>query len=118
MNPLSRREITQSVTAAGLVAASFYATARGYYANETLRVGCIGTGGRCRRLMQDLAKIDGVKITAVCDVWDYHLGEGKKLADEKAMTTKDYHELLNRSDIDAVVIGTPDHLHVPITVAA
>src|SRR5262245_61141495 len=90
MDRLSRRQFTQgSLTAAGLVAAGFSATARGYYANETLRVGCIGTGGRCRRLMQDLAKIDGVKITAVCDVWDYHLAEGKKLADTGAAATKD-----------------------------
>jgi predicted dehydrogenase len=119
MNPLSRRQFTTtSLTAAGLVAAGFSATARGFYANETLRVGCIGTGGRCRRLMQDLAKIDGVKITAVCDVWDYHLAEGKKLADAKATETKDFRALLERDDIDAVVIGTPDHLHVPITVAA
>src|SRR5436190_4067640 len=119
MDPITRREFTQgSLTAAGLVAAGFSATARGFYANETLRVGCIGTGGRCRRLMQDLAKIDGVKITAVCDVWDQHLAEGKKLADAKATTTKDYRDLLDRADIDAVLIGTPDHLHVPITVAA
>src|SRR5262245_39074765 len=119
MNTLTRRDFTAtSLTAAGLVTAGFSATARGYYANELLRVGCIGTGGRCRRLMQDLAKIDGVKITAVCDVWDHHLAEGKKLADANARTTKDYRELLDRSDIDAVLIGTPDHLHVPITVAA
>jgi predicted dehydrogenase len=119
MGRFSRREFTQqSLTAAGLVAAGFSATARGYYAGETLRVGCIGTGGRCRRLMQDLAKIEGVTITAVCDVWDQHLAEGAKLADAKAATIKDYRALLERGDVDAVLIGTPDHLHVPITVAA
>lgn len=119
MPNLTRREFSQaSISAAGLVAAGFTATARGYFANETLRVGCIGTGGRCRRLMQDLAKIDGVKITAVCDVWDQHLAEGRKLADAKALAVKNYRALLDRPDIDAVLIGTPDHLHVPITVAA
>src|SRR5262245_66172232 len=99
MHRMTRREFTQgSLTAAGLVTAGFSATARGYYANESLRVGCIGTGGRCRRLMQDLARIDGVKITAVCDVWAVHLAEGKKLADAKATETTACRALLDRSE--------------------
>jgi predicted dehydrogenase len=114
-----RREFLKtSAVSAGLLAAGYTATAKGFAANETLQVGCIGTGGRCRRLMQELANITGVKITAVCDVWDQHLAEGRKLADPKAAATKDYRELLEREDVDAVLIGTPDHLHVPITVAA
>ena len=39
-------------------------------ANETLNVGFIGTGGRCRHLMKSLAKIPDVRIAAVCDIWD------------------------------------------------
>jgi predicted dehydrogenase len=107
-----------SLTAAGLAAAGYTATARGFPANETLQVGCIGTGGRCRRLMQSLAQIAGVKITAVCDVWDVHLQQGKQLADAKATAVKDYRALLDRPDVDAVLIGTPDHWHVPLTIAA
>src|SRR5437764_6432313 len=86
--------------------------------NETLNVGCIGTGGRCRTLMKSLAKVPGVRIAAVCDVWDAALAEGRKLADPKAAATKRYQELLDRKDVDAVLIGTPDHWHVPLTVAA
>ena len=59
-----------------------------------------------------------MKIAAVCDIWDVHLDEGKKLAEPKAFATKDYRELLDRKDIDAVLIGTPDHWHVPMTVDA
>lgn len=115
-----RREFleTLGVGTAGLLAAGYTATARGFAANETINVGCIGTGGRCRRLMETLAKIDGVRVTAVCDVWDHHLELGRKLADPKAFATKDHRELLQRSDVDAVLIGTPDHQHVPITVDA
>lgn len=104
--------------AAGVLTAGYAATARGYAANETINVGCIGTGGRCRRLMQALGQLPGVRVTAVCDVWDVHRAEGKKLADPKAAELRDYRELLDRSDVDAVLIGTPDHWHVPITIDA
>ena len=79
---LSRRELLESlgIAAAGAITAGYTATAKGYAANETIRVGCIGTGGRCRTLMKPLATIPGVQIVAVCDVWDYHLDEGRKLA--------------------------------------
>jgi predicted dehydrogenase len=90
----------------------------GRSALETINVGCIGTGGRCRGLMKSLAGIKNVRLAAVCDVWDHALAEGKKLADPKAFSTKDFKELLSRKDIDAVVIGSPDHWHVPMTVAA
>jgi predicted dehydrogenase len=117
---LNRRELLESlgITAAGLMTAGYTATARSYAANEEITVGCIGTGGRCRALMQALVKIPGVKIVAVCDVWDYHLEEGRKLAQPDAFATKEYRAILDRKDIDAVLIGTPDHWHVPITVDA
>jgi predicted dehydrogenase len=117
---LSRRELLESlgIAAAGAVTAGYSATAKGFAANETINVACIGTGGRCRKLMQSLATIPGVKIAAVCDIWDFHLEEGKKLAQARAFATKDYRAILERKDIDAVLIGTPDHWHVPITVDA
>lgn len=102
----------------GILAAGYTATARGFAANETINVACLGTGGRCRQLMQRLGQIEGVRIAAVCDVWDEHLASGRKLADSQAVTTRDYRELLDRQDIDAVLIGAPDHWHVPMTVDA
>lgn len=115
-----RREFlrTTTLTAAGMAAAGYTATARGYAANETLNIGCIGTGGRCRMLMSSLGKIDGVRIAAVCDIWDEHLAGAKKLADPQAVATKEFREVLDRPDIDAVLIASPDHWHVPMTVAA
>jgi len=117
---LSRRELLESlgVAAAGAVTAGYTATAKGFAANETITMGCIGTGGRCRKLMQSLQAIPGVKIAAVCDIWDQHLAEGRKLAQADAFATKDFRAVLDRKDIDAVLIGTPDHWHVPITVDA
>ncbi|MBY0232665.1 MAG: Gfo/Idh/MocA family oxidoreductase, partial [Gemmataceae bacterium] len=55
---------------------------------------------------------------AVSDVWDAALAEGKMLADPKAAAEKDFRKLLARKDIDAVLIGSPDHWHVPMTIAA
>jgi predicted dehydrogenase len=115
-----RREFLTRVGAgaAGLAFGGWQATAAGYAANETISVGCIGTGGRCRQLMNVLREMPGVKITAVCDVWDAHLEAGRALAAEGAFATRYHEELLERSDVDVVLIGTPDHLHVPITVDA
>src|SRR3954451_21832213 len=113
---LARRQFLESlgIAAGGAMTAGYTATAKGFAANETITVGCIGTGGRCRRLMQSLAMIPGVKITAVCDIWDYHLDEGRKLAQPDAFATKDYRALVDRKDIVAVVIGTLEHWHVAI----
>ncbi len=86
--------------------------------NDAIHVALIGTGGRCRHLGTTLGTIPGVRITAVCDVYDPHLAEGKKLAEANSFATKKYQEVLDKKDIDAVVIVTPDHWHVPMTVAA
>ncbi len=117
-SPFTRREFTRATLGAAAVLAAGVETARGYAANDTIHVGCIGTGGRCRDLMSRFPKIPGVKIVAVCDVWDVHREEGRKLADPQAAVESDYRKLLDRNDIDAVLIGTPDHWHVPITVDA
>lgn len=100
----------------GAIVAGSVAT--GFPANDALNVGIIGSGGRARHLMQSLVKVPNVRITHVCDVWDVALAEGKKLADAKATTTKKYQELLDQKDVHAVLIGSPDHWHVPLTVAA
>jgi predicted dehydrogenase len=117
-NSHNRREFLEQAGIGTLLLAGYTATARGFAANETVNIGCIGTGGRCQQLMRALAEIPGVRIAAVCDVWDNHLEAGKKLADAKAVAVKNHHELLARKDIDAVIIGAPDHQHVPITIDA
>ena len=112
---LSRRSFMRSSAA---LAASAISYNRILGANESLRVGCIGTGGRCRHLMKSLPKIPDVSIAAVCDIWEVSLNEGRKLADPQAFATRVYKELLDRNDIHAVLIGSPDHWHVPMTVDA
>jgi predicted dehydrogenase len=100
------------------MAAGYAATALGYAANETIGIGCIGTGGRAQALMKNFESIKGIRITAVCDVWDDNLAKARQIAGPSAFATKDYHAVLSHADVDAVLIGAPDHQHVRLTMAA
>jgi predicted dehydrogenase len=103
------------------VAGGAWAAARVLGANDRINIGLIGIGTRggyhleaCLRRQQ--ARAD-VQVVAVCDVYRKRLGK----AAEKAAGAKTYlhhQELLERSDIDAIFIATPDHWHAPITLAA
>jgi predicted dehydrogenase len=114
----TRRSFLETVGAAAAGTLATVESARGYSANDTLNVGCLGTGGRCQTLMRSLAQIPGVKLAAVCDIYDPRIDEAGKLADPKAIASKHYREILDRKDIDAVLIGSPDHWHVPMAVDA
>src|SRR5436309_4040040 len=74
----------------------------GFPANETVNIACIGTGGRCRHLMQALQKIPAAKVIALCDVWDVAASQAKPLADKNAESTRDFRRVLERKDVDAV----------------
>lgn len=87
-------------------------------ANETIGIGCIGTGGRAQALMRNVEAIGNARITAVCDVWQEALAKARQIAGPSAFATPDYRDLLARKDVDVVLIAAPDHQHVPLTVAA
>ena len=115
-NLLPRRRFIQAAAAASALALPASAKALG--ANERLNIGLIGTGGRCRHLMQALAKVPNTRMMALCDVYEPHLEQAQKLADPKATTYRDYHELLRNKEVHAVLIASPDHWHVPMTIDA
>src|SRR5574341_570151 len=87
-------------------------------ANDRIRVGAIGTGGRTQYLMRVMNQVGGNEIVAVCDVYEPRRLEAKEKLAPQAGLYLDHHELLDRKDIDAVVVGSPDHWHVPMTVDA
>ena len=112
--PLNRRRfLARSATAAG-AAFPLLLSARTRGANDRLNLGVIGVGGRGAG---DLAAVSGENIVALCDVDTARLDEA---ADKFPQAEKyfDYRQLLERPDLDAVVIATPDHHHAPATVRA
>lgn len=117
---IGRREFMQSSRWLGsaLLAGTLTETSRGFSANDTLQVGLIGTGGRCRRLIKAFPQIPNVRITAICDVREDQLEETRKLLDSKIFITPAHEELLSRKDVDVVLIATPDHWHAALTIAA
>lgn len=113
----TRRSFLLSAGATAAAVAGSSATA--FAAGETLNVGLIGTGGRCRHLLKSLVKIHGVRVTAISDVRDDAIKATRdQLGKGELLVTKNYPELLDRKDIDAVLIASPDHWHVPMTVDA
>lgn len=83
-------------------------------ANERITIGYIGYGGRSRGLAREAGRlVDAGEAThvAVCDVDENRLAQGVKNLGANVTPYRDYRYLLQRKDIDAVVIGTPDHWH-------
>jgi predicted dehydrogenase len=69
-------------------------------------------------LVHELLRLEGVRVTAVCDVFEPNRQAALQVAGSGAFATDDYRAVLDRNDVDAVLIATPDHHHVPITIAA
>lgn len=101
---------------AALTTAASYSRIQG--ANDRIRIGAIGTGSRCQYLMSVLNKLGSNDIVAVCDVYEPHRLEAKEKFAPDAQDYGNFNEVLARKDIDAVVIGAPDHWHVPMILAA
>jgi predicted dehydrogenase len=94
------------------------ASTRVFGANDKLRIGVIGAGGRMRSLL-DAADVVGPRyeIVAVSDVYAPHRDAVRERSSGLATTHVDYREVLEK-DIDAVIIASPDHWHVRMAVDA
>jgi len=119
--PLSRRAFLASAagTATALASrpASLWARVPG--ANDRLRIGVIGAGGRGRYVTRTMLKEPGVEVVALADVFEGSLQEARKLATGGAPRIhRDYRRLLEDREVDAVVIGSPDHWHAPMAIDA
>ena len=87
-------------------------------ANQKIRIGVMGTGERAQYLMSIFKRQPEVEIVAVCDVYGPHREKARLLAGPAASAHLDYHEVLDRKDVDAVIIGAPDHWHKTMLVEA
>ena len=86
--------------------------------NDNIQIGLIGAGGMGVADATTAITVPGVKLVAACDLYDGRLAEAKQKWGNDIFTTRDYREILERKDIDAVIIATPDHWHKDISVAA
>ncbi len=118
-NRVSRRRFMKNAStlagvplAAGLSAASLGNVLQ---ANEYLRLGWIGVGGRGTSLLRkalESVSVSTLKVTAICDINEAHQRRAIKLCGGmNPVGIYDYRELLERKDVDAVFIATPIYLH-------
>ncbi len=87
-------------------------------ANDRVRVGLIGCGGRGRLVAGLMRDVPGVEIGAVCDVYEPHRTATHTWAGGPARAHADFRRVLDDRTIDAVIVATPDHWHGAITVLA
>jgi predicted dehydrogenase len=118
---VSRRNLLQAGAAglAGAAALGAPAPASALGANDRLRFGVIGCGGMGTGHVSGLvrrAEADNLQVVAVCDVYRRRITRAAGIASAEGYA--DYRRLLERPDVDAVLIATPDHWHARIAMDA
>lgn len=118
---LSRRNFLKGSAAAG---AAFFGSltprnALGVVgANDRIRVGLLGAGNRGQYIMSLFQRSLSAEIVAVCDVYELRREQARIKAGPDAKAHLEYREVLDRKDVDAVIIAPPDHWHKPMLVDA
>jgi predicted dehydrogenase len=87
-------------------------------ANDRINIGIIGPGSRGQEVLRQFLRTPGVEIVAQCDVYEPRFAEVNELVGKDVQTYKDYREMLQRKDLDAIVIGTPPVYHAEYAIAA
>ncbi|MHB8901487.1 MAG: Gfo/Idh/MocA family protein [Thermoguttaceae bacterium] len=110
---VSRRKFlsaTAAVAAAGLAGTVVRADGKGA-ASERVRLGIIGCGRRGRQLIPVFRSFSDVEISVICDVNGKSMDQAHELLGGKPEREGDYRKILDREDIDAVVLATTEHWH-------
>src|SRR4051812_26226724 len=112
--------LASSAPAAGAQTAASSGRVAG--ANRRVRRGLVGCGGRGRGALRDMLR-NGAQLVALCDVDDAQAAKAKEFASREFsqtpdLVTRDFRRVLERPDIDAVVVATPDHWHALVTTLA
>lgn len=119
---ISRRSFLGTSVLVGSAAVLHSQTAQAQAANDRdeIRCGFIGIGGRGYGDLSAIHKADGVRVTALCDIKQSNLDRAAALVgdDKPKLYNKDYHELIDQKDIDAIFIATPCNLHAKMAIAA
>ena len=89
-----------------------------FAANDQVNVAVIGMGIMSFNNLQTTVQIPGVKLVGVCDLYTGRLERSKEKYGKDIFTTQNYREILDRKDVDAVIIATSDHWHDRISMEA
>ena len=118
---ISRRDFAKA-SAAATVAASWPGSARASVsdrtASDSVRVGFVGVGNRGSQLMAAFAEHKDCKFVGVADAFRPYLDRARKDYGAELVAVEDYRALLDRNDIDAIIIATPDHWHALQSITA
>lgn len=121
LTPVSRRSFLKSASYGAAAAAVTPAWARVIGANDRINIAVIGLGLRgsdhLNLLLEHRKNKQDIEVVALCDVYQKRLNAASKLF-PGAKTYTNHQDVLQRSDIDAVFIATPDHWHAPMMLAA
>ena len=99
-------------------AATAAAALRVWGANDRIRLGIIGSGDRGQYLMTRANEAGGIEWVAISDIYDARRDKAEKVAGTRVDKYPDYHQLLDRKDIDGVIVATFDHAHSFISIDA
>ena len=86
--------------------------------NDRIRLGIIGTGGRGQYLIGKANGAGNIQWVALADIYDARRDAGEQVMKSRVDKYNDYRELLDRKDIDGVIVATTDHLHSQIAIDA
>ncbi|MDY3552927.1 Gfo/Idh/MocA family oxidoreductase [Gemmata sp. JC717] len=114
MSHVTRRDFTTAAAAA----ATALSAGRVRGANERIRVGFIGLGNRGDQVLSAFLEHKDCEVAAVCDIYQPYLDFAAQKIGTNPQQFRDYRKLLEKKDVDAVVIVTPDHWHALMCVEA
>ncbi len=117
MKPTRRTFVKTGVSAAAGVAATL-ASSRAAGANERVRAGFIGVANRGGQLIEAGLENKNLEVVAVCDAYKPAMAKWAGALPGDVAQYDDFREMLERKDIDAVFIATPDHWHAIQMIAA
>ena len=109
MTTNTRREFLKQA-AVGAAALAAYPPAEVLGANDRVRVGMIGVGGRGEELLKQVLEVPNVQLVAIADVYSRRRDRAKQIA-PGIQTFDDYRRLLEMKELDGIIVASPLHIH-------